>query len=81
LAMAIVFMGGVMGPVLFGRIVDAYHSYRAAWFFLCASRAGAFVVYDLIQETGSTDTGKATIKDTFQMTQLKSYDFHQRLLF
>ena len=59
-AMAIVFMGGVMGPILFGRIVDAYHSYRAAWFFLCAAMAGAFVVYGLIQETGSPETGKAT---------------------
>ncbi|MCX5910500.1 MAG: MFS transporter [Deltaproteobacteria bacterium] len=59
LAMAIVFMGGAMGPILFGRIVDAYHSYRAAWFFLCAAMAGAFVVYGLIQETGSTDPGKA----------------------
>ena len=60
LAMAIVFMGGAMGPILFGRIVDAYHSYRAAWFFLCAAMAGAFVVYGLIQETDSADTGKAT---------------------
>ena len=60
LAMAIVFMGGAMGPILFGRIVDAYHSYRAAWFFLCAAMAGAFVVYGLIQETGSPDPGKAT---------------------
>lgn len=59
LAMAIVFMGGAMGPILFGRIVDAYHSYRAAWLFLCAAMAGAFVVYGLIQETGSTDPGKA----------------------
>jgi len=59
LAMAIVFMGGAMGPILFGRIVDAYHSYRAAWFFLCAAMAGAFVVYGLIQETGSPDPGKA----------------------
>jgi ACS family hexuronate transporter-like MFS transporter len=60
LAMAIVFMGGAMGPILFGRIVDAYHSYRVAWFFLCAAMAGAFVVYGLIQETDSADTGKAT---------------------
>ena len=50
----------LMGPILFGRIVDAYHSYRAAWFFLCAAMAGAFVVYGLIQETDSPDTGKAT---------------------
>jgi sugar phosphate permease len=60
LAMAIVFMGGAMGPILFGRIVDAYHSYRAAWYFLCAAMAGAFIVYGLIRETGSSGTGKAT---------------------
>jgi len=60
LAMAIVFMGGAMGPILFGRIVDAYHSYRAAWYFLCAAMAVAFVVYGLIRETGSAGAGKAT---------------------
>jgi len=60
LAMAIVFMGGAMGPILFGRIVDVYHSYRAAWIFLCAAMAGAFVVYGLIRETGSAGAGKAT---------------------
>jgi cyanate permease len=58
--MAIVFMGGAVGPILFGRIVDAYHSYRAAWFFLCAAMAGAFVVYSLIRETDSADPAKAT---------------------
>lgn len=50
LAMAIVFMGGVVGPILFGKIVDASHSYQAAWFFLSAAMAGAFIVYSMIEE-------------------------------
>jgi len=50
LAMAIVFMGGVVGPFLFGKIVDASHSYQAAWFLLSAAMAGAFIVYSMIEE-------------------------------
>ena len=53
LAMAVVFMGGVLGPIFFGRIVDVGGSYRPAWFFLCAAMAGAFVFYSLIREGDS----------------------------
>jgi len=56
-AMAIVFMGGVAGPILFGKIVDAFRSYQAAWFFLSAAMAGAFVFYRMICE-GSPESGK-----------------------
>jgi sugar phosphate permease len=50
LTMAIVFVGAVIGPVLFGKIVDLYQSYNLAWFSLCAAMVGAFAVYSLIQE-------------------------------
>jgi sugar phosphate permease len=49
-AMAIVFIGGVAGPMIFGKIVDVFHSYSPAWLFLCGAMAGAFAVYSLIRE-------------------------------
>jgi sugar phosphate permease len=49
-AMAIVFIGGVAGPMIFGKIVDVFPSYRLAWLFLCGAMAGAFAVYSLIWE-------------------------------
>lgn len=61
LAMAIVFVGGVAGPILFGKIVDAFHSYQAAWLFLSAAMAGAFVFYSLIREDAA-EFGKGTSK-------------------
>jgi MFS transporter, ACS family, hexuronate transporter len=50
LTMAIVFAGAVVGPVLFGKIVDMYRSYNLAWLLLCAAMVGALGAYSLIQE-------------------------------
>ena len=50
LIMAIVFSGAVVGPILFGKIIDASGSYDIAWFFLSAAMAGAFAVYSMIRE-------------------------------
>jgi MFS transporter, ACS family, hexuronate transporter len=50
LAMAIVFVGGVIGPILFGKIVDVSGSYHIAWFFLSGAMVGAFAVYGMIRE-------------------------------
>jgi MFS family permease len=50
LVMVVVFGGGVAGPILFGKIVDASGSYDIAWLFLSMAMAGAFIVYCLIRE-------------------------------
>jgi sugar phosphate permease len=50
LTMAIVFAGAVVGPVLFGKIVDVHQSYNLAWFFLCGAMIGAFALYSMIRE-------------------------------
>ncbi len=55
-AMAIVFIGGVAGPIIFGKIVDAFRSYGPAWLFLCGAMAGAFSVYSLIRERAPGDS-------------------------
>jgi len=57
-AMAIVFMGGVLGPFIFGKVVDASGSYRPAWLFLCAAMGGAFAFYSLIREGNSAGAQK-----------------------
>jgi sugar phosphate permease len=54
-AMAVVFMGGVAGPMIFGRFVDLFRSYSPAWLFLCAAMAGAFSFYSLMRERGAAD--------------------------
>ncbi len=50
LAMAIVFAGGVVGPILFGKIVDLSGSYQLSWLFLSGAMIGAFMVYGRIRE-------------------------------
>lgn len=50
LIVAIVFIGGVVGPLLFGKIVDASGSYDTAWLFLSAVMACAVIAYSLIRE-------------------------------
>jgi sugar phosphate permease len=54
-AMAVVFMGGVAGPMIFGKIVDVFNSYSPAWLFLCAAMAAALSIYSLIRERVPTD--------------------------
>jgi ACS family hexuronate transporter-like MFS transporter len=49
-SMAIVFMGGLIGPFLFGKIVDTFQSYPAAWFFLSWAMAMAFIFYRRVPE-------------------------------
>jgi sugar phosphate permease len=55
LTMAIVFIGAVVGPLLFGKIVDVHQSYNLAWLFLCGAMVGAFAVYSLIREKKAID--------------------------
>jgi sugar phosphate permease len=52
LSMTIVFMGGMVGPLLVGKIVDTFNSYGPAWFFLSAAMAGAFWGFSRIREEG-----------------------------
>ncbi len=42
--MTIVFMGGLIGPILYGKIVDVSKSYNMAWLSLAAAMAAAFLV-------------------------------------
>lgn len=51
LTMTITFVGNLSGPVLYGKIVDATHSYHMAWYFLCAAMVGALIIFSMIQES------------------------------
>jgi MFS family permease len=51
LTMPITFVGNLSGPVLYGKIVDATHSYHMAWYFLCAAMVGALIIFSMIQES------------------------------
>jgi len=55
LTMTIIFLGNISGPVLFGKILDATHSYSTGWYFLCASMVGAFTLFSLIKEAGRSE--------------------------
>ena len=48
--MTIVFMGGLIGPILYGKIVDVSKSYDVAWLFLSAAMAGAFLAFSRVHE-------------------------------
>jgi ACS family hexuronate transporter-like MFS transporter len=54
LTMTITFIGNLSGPLIFGMILDLTHSYRIGWFFLCASMVGAFVMFGLVKEKGTS---------------------------
>jgi ACS family hexuronate transporter-like MFS transporter len=49
-SMTIVFMGGLIGPLLYGKIVDVSKSHDVAWLFLAAAMAAAFFFYSRIRE-------------------------------
>jgi ACS family hexuronate transporter-like MFS transporter len=51
LIMTITFIGNLSGPILFGKIIDVTGSYSMAWYFLCASMVGAFILFSMIQES------------------------------
>ncbi len=48
--MTIVFMGGLIGPILYGKIVDVSKSYDVAWLSLSAAMAGAFLAFSRVRE-------------------------------
>jgi MFS transporter, ACS family, hexuronate transporter len=50
LVMTVVFLGSVVGPIIFGKIIDVSGSYNLAWLFLTAAMIGAFAVYTMIRE-------------------------------
>ena len=50
LSMTITFLGNMIGPILFGKIIDATSSYSLAWYFLCLSMVGAFILFSVIHE-------------------------------
>jgi MFS transporter, ACS family, hexuronate transporter len=50
LSMTITFLGNVIGPVLFGKIIDLTGSYSMAWYFLCVSMVGALIAFSMINE-------------------------------
>ena len=55
LSMTITFVGNLSSPILFGKIVDVTGSYNMAWYFLCGSMVGAFILFSMIQEKSSVD--------------------------
>jgi cyanate permease len=40
----------MIGPILFGKIIDTTGSYSMAWYFLCLSMVGAFILFSVIHE-------------------------------
>ena len=50
LSMTIVFTGNLLGPLLFGKIIDATSSYSMAWYFLCVAMAVAFILISMVRE-------------------------------
>jgi len=52
LCMMLTFIGNLIGPILFGKILDMTRSYSLGWYFLCTSMVGAFLLFSLIEEKG-----------------------------
>jgi len=50
LSMTIVFTGNLLGPLLFGKIIDVTSSYSIAWYFLCIVMAVAFILISMVRE-------------------------------
>ena len=48
--MTVVFLGNVVGPLLFGRIIDATGGYRLAWIFVAATMSVSLCCLQKIQE-------------------------------
>jgi len=50
ISLAIVFIGNLSGPIIFGKIIDISGSYNMAWYFLSATMVGAFFLLNRIRE-------------------------------
>jgi len=50
LSMTIVFIGNLLGPLLFGKIIDVTGSYSMAWYFMCVAVAVAFILISMVRE-------------------------------
>jgi MFS family permease len=50
LSMTIVFTGNLLGPLLFGKIIDVTSSYSMAWYLLCVAMVVAFILISMVRE-------------------------------
>jgi sugar phosphate permease len=55
LSLGIAFLGNLLGPVLYGKIIDITGTYNIAWFSLCVVMIVAFISFDMIQEKKVVD--------------------------
>ena len=53
--MTVVFLGNVVGPLLFGRIIDATGGYRLAWIFVAATMSVSLCCLQKIQERNKSE--------------------------
>jgi cyanate permease len=54
IGLAIALIGGVIGPSLFGLVVDLSHTYSAAWVMLAAAACVGLLISRFVRERGGS---------------------------